>query len=124
MAIVFHNLKHYDSRLIIQELDQLNFKINVIPNELGKCMSFSINIKFIFIDSFQSLSSSLDRLNKNLSKDVFKYLSQEFDSNVLDLVKLKRFYWYEYMSEYMSDFKDSKNNCQRKKSFTAKRLCV
>ena len=48
-------------------------------------MSFSINKKLIFIDSFQFLSFSLDTLVKNLSIDDFKYLSQEFDNNVLDL---------------------------------------
>ena len=46
-------------------------------------MSFTINNKLSFIDSFQFLSSSLDRLVKNLNKDDFKYLSQEFDNNVL-----------------------------------------
>ena len=45
-------------------------------------MSFSINNKLNFIDSFQFLSSSLDSLVKNLNKDYFKYLSQEFDNNV------------------------------------------
>ena len=38
------------------------------------------------------LSSSLDRLIKNLGKMDFKYLSQEFASNVLDLVRQKVFY--------------------------------
>ena len=37
---------------------------------------------------------------------IFKYLSQEFDNNVLlDLVKQKRFYLYEYMS-YFEKFKE------------------
>ena len=53
-------------------------------------MSFTINNKLGFIDSFQFLSSSLDSLVKNLNKDGFKYLSQEFDNNRLDLVKQKR----------------------------------
>ena len=35
-------------------------------------MSFIINNKLIFIDSFQFLSSSIDRLVKNLNKDNFK----------------------------------------------------
>ena len=52
-----------------------------------------------FIDNFQFLSFSLDRLVKNLNKDDFKYQSQEFDYNVLDLVKQKGFYRYEYMSD-------------------------
>ena len=46
------------------------------------------------------LRSSLDSLVKNLSKDDFEYLSQEFDSNILDLVKQKGFYPYEYMSNF------------------------
>ena len=47
--ILFCNLKNYDWNLIMQELD-----------------------------SFQFLSSFLDSLVKNLGKDNFKYLSQEF----------------------------------------------
>ena len=58
-------------------------------------MSFTINNKLSFIVSFQFLSPSLDSLVKNLSKDDFKYLSQEFDNNVLDLVKQNGFYPYE-----------------------------
>ena len=54
-------------------------------------MSFTIN-KFSFIDSLQFLSSSLDSLVENLSKDDFEYWSQEFDYNVLDLVKEKEFF--------------------------------
>ena len=49
-------------------------------------MSFILNNKLSFIDSLQFLSSSLDSFVKNLGKDNFKYLSQEFDNNVLDLV--------------------------------------
>ena len=63
-------------------------------------MSFTINNKLSVIDSFQFLSSSLDSLVKNLDKDIFKYFSQELDNNVLDLVKQKRFYPYEYMSDF------------------------
>ena len=55
-------------------------------------MSFSINNKLTFIDNSQFLSFSLDSLVKNLNKDDFNYLSQEFDNNVLDLVKQKGFY--------------------------------
>ena len=34
IPIVFHNLKYYDSHLIIQELGKFNLNINVIPNGL------------------------------------------------------------------------------------------
>ena len=45
------------------------------------------------IDSF-----SLDSLVKTLSKYDFKFLSQEFVNNILDLVNQKGFHPYEYMS--------------------------
>ena len=54
-------------------------------------MNFTINKKLSFIDSFQFLNSSLD----SLGKYDFKYLSQEFDKNVLHL-----FYPYEYMRRF------------------------
>ena len=40
---VFHNLKHHDLHLIIQELGKFNLQINFIPNGLEKYMGFSIN---------------------------------------------------------------------------------
>ena len=71
----------------MQELRKFNLKINFIPNGLEKYISFGIKNKLNFADSFQFLSSSFDSLVKNLAKVDFKYLSQEFDNNVLDLVK-------------------------------------
>ena len=100
IPLVFHNLKNYDLYLIMQDLGKYNLKINVIPNGLGKYMSFTIKNKLIFIDSFQFLSSSLNSLVKNLVKNDFKYLSQEFDNNVLDLFKQKGFYPYECMNDF------------------------
>ena len=84
----------------MQELGKFSLKINVMPNGLEKYISFSINSKLSFIYSFQFLSSSLDSLVKNSSKDDFKYLSQEFDNNILDLVQQKVFYPYEYMTDF------------------------
>ena len=51
-SIVFHNLKNYDSQLIMQELDKSDFKINVIPIVLEKYMSFDINNKLILLTAF------------------------------------------------------------------------
>ena len=74
--IVSHNLKNYDSHLIMQELEKFNLKISVILNGLEKQMRFTINNKLSFVGSFQFPSSSLDSLVKNLNKEDFKYLSQ------------------------------------------------
>ena len=68
-------------------------------------MSFSINNKLSFIDSFQFLNSSLDSLVKNLGKYDCKSLSEELDNNELDLVKQKGFYPYEDMN-YFEKFKE------------------
>ena len=87
--------------------------MNVIPNGLEKYMSFTVNNKLTFVESFQFLSSSLSSLVKNLNKDDYKSLSQEIDNNVLDLVKQKVFYSYEYMSDF-ENFKEelpSKEKC-------------
>ena len=62
IPVFFHNLKNYDSHLIMQEIGKFNLKINVIPNGFEKYMTFSINNKLSFIDSFQLLSSSLGSL--------------------------------------------------------------
>ena len=95
ILVVFRNLKNYDSHLIIQELDKFNLKINVTPYGFEKYMSFTINNKLSFIDSFQFQSSSFNSLVKTLK---MIYLSREFDSNVLAPVKPKGFYYYKYMS--------------------------
>ena len=58
-------------------------------------ISFNSNNKLIFVDSFQFVSSLLDRSVKNLVKDDVKCLSQEINSKVLDLVKEIKFYPYE-----------------------------
>ena len=87
IPIVFHNLKNYDAYVIMQVLDKFNFKINVIPNGFEKCMSFSLDDKLVFINKFQFLSSSLEKLVKNLGENNCIHLSLEFDSEVLDLVK-------------------------------------
>ena len=67
--------------------------INLIPNGLEKQMSFTINNKLVFINSFQFLTSSL-------GNNDFKYLSHEIHNNVLDLVKQKEFCSYEYMNDF------------------------
>ena len=97
----------------MQERSTFNLKINVIQNGLEKYMTFSINKKLSFIDSFQFLNSSLDSLLKNLGKDDFKYLSHEFDNNLLNLVKQKEFYLY----EHMSNFEKFKEQLPNKKKF-------
>ena len=108
-SVVFHNLKTYDFCLITQELGKSNFKINDIPSVLERSISFTVNNKLSFVNRFYFLSSSLDSLVANLGKDDFKYLSQEFNSDILDLVKQK--------GDYMSSFKKFKERLPSKEKF-------
>ena len=98
VLVIFHNLKGYDSHLIIQEIGKFNVKVSVIPNGLERYMAFTINKDLAFIDSMQFMNSSLDALVNNLPDNGFKYLSQEFSSEQLKLVKQKGVYPYEYMN--------------------------
>ena len=61
-------------------------------------MSFNIKNKLVLTGNLQFVSSPLYSFVKKISKDEFKYLNQEFDSKVLDLVNQKRFYPYDNIS--------------------------
>ena len=60
--VIFHNLKSYDSQLIMLENGKFDVKISVIPNGLEKYTAFTINNNSVFIDSMQCKYSSLDAL--------------------------------------------------------------
>ena len=97
---MFHHLKNDDAHLSFLNLGKFNFQTNFIPNRLGKYISFSLVNKLVFNDSFQFLNSLLDILVKNLGKNDLKYFNQQFQSEVLDLVKQKLFYPYECMYNF------------------------
>ena len=48
--------------------------INVIPNNMEKYMAFMLGKHLVFIDSFQFMSSSLDKLVSNLPDDALNIL--------------------------------------------------
>ena len=70
-------------------------------------MSFTLNGNIVFIDSMLFMKSSLDRLVKNLNIEDFKYFSEEFSGEKLELVKKKGIYPYEYFNNFKK-FKGSK----------------
>ena len=73
----------------MQELGKFNPKINVIPNGVEKYMNFSTNNNLSVIGSFQFQRPLLESLTKNFGNNGFKYFSQEFGNNLLDLFKQK-----------------------------------
>ena len=67
-------------------------------------MGFTINNNLVFIDSMQFMNSSLDNLVENLSDNDFKYLLLEFSGDLLELVRQKGVYPYEYMYSFKKRF--------------------
>ena len=100
VPVIFQDLKGYDSHLIFCELNKFDMKIDVIPNRLEKYMAFFLNKNLVFIDSMQFMNSSLEKLVKNLSDDDFKYLTEEFGSKNLELLKQKDAYLYQCMDTF------------------------
>ena len=100
IPVIFHDLRGNDSHLIIKELSKFDVKVSVIPNGLEKYMALTINKNLVFIDSMQFMNSGLNSLVKNLSDNDFKYLSEEFCGEFLELVKQKAVYPYKYMNSF------------------------
>ena len=63
-------------------------------------MASFLNKNLVFIDSVQFMNSSLEKLGKNLSDNDFKYLSKEFGSKNLELLKKKDVYPHDYMDSF------------------------
>ena len=92
IPVIFHNLRGYDSHFIMRQIGEIakNYvykdkkgkeqllKINAIPNNMGKYIAVMLGNHLNFIDSFQFMSSSLDKLVSNLPTEAFKYTSEEF----------------------------------------------
>ena len=106
VPVIFHNLRGYDSHLIIKEISKFDVKVSVIPNGLEKYMAFTVNKNLVFVDSMQFMNSSLDSLVKNLSNNDFKCLPEEFSGKFLELVKEKGVYPYEYMNNFKNVSED------------------
>lgn len=72
IPVLFHNLRGYDSHLIMQAIGKIKHKhISCIPQNHEKYISFSMG-KLDFVDSFQFLSKSLEKFVHNLAKKVQK----------------------------------------------------
>ena len=114
IPVILHNLRGYDSHFIMQQIGEIakNYaykdkkgkeqplKINNIPNNMEKYMAFMLGNHLNFIESFQFMSSSLDKLVSNLPKEAFKYTSEEFTGKKLSLMSQKGVYPYDFMDSF------------------------
>ena len=114
IPVIFHNLRGYDSHFIMQQIGEIakNYaykdkkgkeqplKINAIPNNMEKYMAFMLGNHLTFIDSFQFMSSSLDKLVNNLPKDDLIYTSKVFNGKKLNLMSKNGVYLYDFMDSF------------------------
>ena len=114
IPVIFHNLRGYDSHFIMQEIgaivknhtyknkkgEEKQMNINAIPNNMEKYMAFMLGNHLTFIDSFQFMSSSLEKLVSNLPREAFKYTSQLYKGKELDLMVRKGVYPYDFMDSF------------------------
>ena len=114
IPVIFHNLRGYDSHFIMQTIGaivkkhtyknnkgwDIQMSINAIPNNMEKYTAFMLGNHLTFIDSFQFMSSSLDKLVSNLPKDDLKYTSQVFKGKRLNLMSQKGVYPYDFMDSF------------------------
>ena len=114
LPVIFHNLRGYDSHFIMQQIGEIakkhgytnkkgekqDLNINAIPNNIEKYMAFMLGNHLTFIDSFQFMSSSLDKLVSNLPKDDLIYTSKVFKGKRMDLMSQKGVYPYNFMDSF------------------------
>ena len=97
IPIIFHNLKGYDSHLIMQYVTRqyASNSIDVIPTTSEKFLSFHIrNLRFL--DSLQFPTASLDTLIQSLAadgRDKFSHTARHYP----DLVFAKENYPFMYV---------------------------
>jgi hypothetical protein len=132
VCVVFHNLRGYDSHLMMRDLgiyiNQLNLggqwesRIETVANTIEKYMSLSWflscatgevttegkpvkkHYKIRFLDSLQHLACSLDSLAKILQPEDLVYTRQAFGENA-DLMSRKGVFPYDWYND------ESKNAC-------------
>ncbi len=97
LPVVFHNLRGYDAHLIFQKIKRKHGKIDVIPNNSERYISFSVG-RLKFLDSMQFLSCSLEKLAAQLNDDQFVNLKKSYpNSTQRSLLTKKGVYCYDYM---------------------------
>lgn len=109
IPIFFHNLSGYDCHLFIKELGERIGKINVIPKNKEKYISFTkfvlVNdedfIQLRFLDSFNFMAGSLDQLARTMNTKDFKLIKKHFpDDDQFNLLTRKGVYPYDYITNW------------------------
>ena len=100
IPVVFHNLRGYDSHLLMQAISKVEGRVSCIPNNTEKYISFSLG-QLRFIDSAQFLLASLDKLVSANNPEAFQITARyEPDHQKRTLLMRKGVYPYEFMDSW------------------------
>lgn len=110
IPVFFHNLKGYDAHHIMSVIGKYKHKrINCIPQNHEKYIAFSLG-NLDFVDTFQFMSTSLEKLSINLAKEglhkfphLEAYVTSTHPGNKqmkLQLLSRKGVYPYRYINSF------------------------
>ena len=97
IPVVFHNLRGYDSHLLMQAISSVKGRVSCIPNNTEKYISFSLG-QLRFIDSAQFLLAPLDELVAGNPPETFQITARYEQRR--ELLLRKGVYPYEYMDSW------------------------
>ncbi|CAG9769955.1 unnamed protein product [Ceutorhynchus assimilis] len=126
IPIFFHNMSGFDSHLFVKELAQGNEKLDVIPQNKERYISFTKHIlvdkilldetgkykqvflKLRFLDSFRFMASSLDKLSQNLKPEQCREVRKFFPAeDEFQIIRQKGVFPYSYVDSF-SKLNDNK----------------
>ena len=90
IPVLLHNLRGYDSHLIMQKIHKAKGHISCIANNAEKYISFCVG-QLKFLDSFQFMTSLLEKLVSATDKSDFKLTKSAFGdkADVLPHTKIR-----------------------------------
>ena len=97
IPVVFHNLRRYDSHLLMQAISKVEGRVSCIPNNTEKYISFSLG-QLRCIDSAQFLLAPLDKLVAANKPEAFQ-ITARYEPDCALLMR-KGLYPYEYMDSW------------------------
>ena len=99
IPVVFHNLRGYDTRLLMQAISKMDSRVSCIPNNTEKYISSLEQLRFIDIAQF--LLASLRKLVAVNPPEAFQITAQhEPNRERRELLMRKGVYPYEYMDTW------------------------
>ena len=114
IPVIFNNLSGYDSHLFVKRLADTEGRVDCIPQNAEKYITFNKNVhvdkivrnekevkvytRLKFIDSFRFMQSSLANFVKNIEK--VEHTSRYFRAEQQELFRRKEVYRYEYMTDF------------------------